>query len=230
MNHTKQQEKQQAMPYEKFMEYGPESLTDAELLAIILRTGTKNCDALSLATLVLEEADCGKQGLLGLFHMSTEQLARIRGIGPVKAVKLKCITELSNRIAATRAWGNIVFQRSGTVAAYYMEKLRHKTTEYVILMLLDSKGHLIKETVLTKGTVKMSLLSPREVFIEALKAEAVQMILIHNHPSGDPSPSREDCEITDTIRMLGQKMEIPLVDHIIIGDRTYISFKEKGFI
>jgi len=230
MKQEKKTQSSHSMPYEKFLQYGPESLTDAELLAIILRTGTKNCDALQLATMVLEESDCGKQGLLGLYHISTDQLARIRGIGPVKAVKLKCITELSKRIASTKAWNSMVFQRSGTVAAYYMERLRHQTKECVILMLLDSKGHLIKETTLSTGTVKMSLLSPREVFIEALKAEAVQMILIHNHPSGDPSPSKEDCVITDTIRMLGQKMEIPLIDHIIIGDQTYTSFKEKGLL
>lgn len=218
------------MPYEKFVTYGAESLSDAELLAIILRTGTKNCNALQLATSVLEACQCGKRGLLGLFHMSLEQFSRIKGIGPVKAVKLKCITELSKRIACTNAWEGLVFQKSGTVAAYFMEKLRHRNRECVIVMLLDSKGHLIKEVELTSGTVKMSLLSPREVFVEVLKAEAVQFILVHNHPSGDPTPSKDDVKITERIRELSFLMEIPLLDHIIIGDRSYISFKEKGLI
>lgn len=229
-NEQNQITKEVLMPYEKFVAYGAENLTDAELLAIILRTGTKNCDALQLANMVLEECNCGKQGLLGLFHMSLEQFSRIKGIGPVKAVKLKCITELSKRIASTKAWGEMVFQKSGTVAAYFMEKLRHRNKECVIVMLLDSKGHLIKEVELSSGTVKMSLLSPREVFIEALKAEAVQMILIHNHPSGDPTPSKDDILITERIYELGQKMDIPLLDHIIIGDQSYMSFKEKALL
>lgn len=222
--------KEVLMPYEKFVAYGAESLTDAELLAIILRTGTKNCNALQLAENVLKACECGKKGLLGLFHMSLEQFAGIKGIGPVKAVKLKCITELSKRIAETKAWEDLVFQKSGTVAAYFMEKLRHRNRECVIAMLLDSKGHLIKEVELSSGTVKMSLLSPREIFLEVLKAEAVQFILIHNHPSGDPTPSREDVQITGQIKELSLLMEIPLLDHIIIGDRSYTSFKEKGFI
>lgn len=217
-------------PYEKFQAYGPEQLTDAELLAIILRTGTKNMDALEVAGQVLRESDCGKNGLLGLYHMSLEQLSKIHGIGPVKAVKLKCITELSRRIAATKAWNELVFQRSSTVAAYYMEKLRHLSRECVILMLLDSKGHLIKEVELSTGTVSMSPLSPREVFIAALKAEAVKMILIHNHPSGDPTPSGEDVRITEILHQLGLQMDLPLIDHIIIGDKDYISFKEKGLL
>lgn len=217
-------------PYEKFLANGPENLTDAELLAIILRTGTRNCSALQLAQQVLQESECGRKGLLGLYHMSVEQFSGIRGIGPVKAVKLKCITELSRRIASTKAWEEIVFQKSGTVAAYYMEKLRHRSRECVILMLLDSKGHLIREVELSSGTVRMSLISPRDVFVEALKAEAVQMILIHNHPSGDPSPSREDVRITESLRALGEQMELPLIDHIIIGDRKYSSFKEKGLL
>ncbi len=218
------------MPYEKFVAYGAETLTDAELLAIILRTGTQNCNALQLATSVLEACECGKKGLLGLFHMSLEQFSRIKGIGPVKAVKLKCITELSKRIATTNAWEDLVFQKSGTVAAYFMEKLRHRNKECVIVMLLDSKCHLIKELELSSGTVKASLLSPREVFVEILKAEAVQFILIHNHPSGDPTPSKDDVIITKRIHELAAFMEIPLLDHIIIGDRSYISFKEKGLI
>lgn len=218
------------LPYEKFKELGAESLTEAELLAIILRTGTKDCKATELAEQVLQSGTCGKQGLLGLHHVTLEQLQNIRGIGPVKAVKIKCITELSRRIASTRAWDDLVFQKSGTVAAYYMEQMRHKHTECVLLILLNSKGNLIKEVEISRGTVRMSLLSPREIFLEAFKADAVQMILLHNHPSGDPTPSREDIHITEAILALGRQMDLPLVDHIIIGDNRYCSFKEQGLI
>lgn len=233
-NRTAKQKKKQGIqkmkPYEKFIEFGADSLTEAELLAIILRTGTKECDATQLAEHILEQCACKKQGLLGLHHISLEELKQIKGVGPVKAVKIKCITELSQRIASTRAWSEFTFQKSGTVAAYYMEKLRHRNTECVILMLLNSKGHLIKEAEVSSGTVRMALISPREIFIEALKTEAVQMILIHNHPSGDPEPSREDIRITENISRLGREMELPLIDHIIIGDNKYISFKEQGLL
>ncbi len=111
-----------------------------------------------------------------------------------------------------------------------METLRHKSRECVYLLMLDTKGHLIRETELSRGTVKSSLLSPREVFVEALRSEAVHIILIHNHPSGDPAPSKEDMSVTKSIYEMGMKLDIPLIDHIIIGDNKYISFKEQGYL
>ena len=108
--------------------------------------------------------------------------------------------------------------------------MRHRTRECVLLLCLDAKGHLLKEIILSIGTVKASMLSPREVFVEALKAEAVHILLLHNHPSGDPAPSAADRQITECIRELGIKLDIPLIDHIIIGDNKYISFKEQGFL
>lgn len=224
------QRSNQTLPYEKFYQFGAESLTDQELLAIVIRTGTKNCSALELAGKVLNATSCGKQGLLGLHQVSLEELSSIKGIGPVKAIKLKCITELSRRISSTQAWTDFVFQKSGTVARYLMETMRHLTKEQVRLLLLDSKGHLIKEMILSSGTVSMSLLSPREVFKEALKTGAVQFIVAHNHPSGDSSPSKDDLKITDTLSQLGKQLELPLIDHIIIGDRRYFSFKEQGLL
>ena len=144
------------LPYEKFCKYGPETLTDQELLAIILRTGTANKTALELAEEVLKCCNMGKKGLLGLHHVSVEQLSQIKGIGPVKAVKIKCITELSKRIATTSAWEQLSFQTSGSVAAYLMESMRHLPKEQVRLLLFDSKGHLIKDVLLSSGTVSIS--------------------------------------------------------------------------
>ena len=220
----------QILPYEKFRLYGPESLTDQELLAIILRTGTRNCNAVELAGQVLTESKCGKQGLLGLHHISVEQLSKIKGIGPVKAVKIKCITELSRRISETIAFEGMVFQKSGTVAAYLMESMRHLDREQVRILMLDAKGHLIKDKLLTSGTASMSLLSPRDVFIELLRTGALQFIVAHNHPSGDPTPSREDQRVTGVLHQLSRQLELPLIDHIIIGDCKYFSFKEQGLL
>lgn len=215
------------MPYERFLRFGAENLTDRELLAIILRTGTKDVNALELAGQVLSLAKHPREGLLGLYDVTLEELMQIKGIGMVKAVKLKSLTELSMRISRTTAKEGLRFTCSSTVAEYFMEKLRHRETECVILVCLDGKGQMIAEKKLSDGSVKMSLISPREIFMEALKCRAVNMILVHNHPSGDPTPSRADRELTRNLKELGEKMDIPLLDHIIIGDNRYTSFKEE---
>lgn len=228
----KKEENQQIKlrPYEKFMQFGAENLTESELLAVILRTGTKEEDAEELAVHILQMSTYCTQGLLGLHRISLEQLLQIKGIGRVKAIQIKCVMEFCTRVAKSKAKENLSFTKSGSVASYYMESLRHRRQECVILLLLDTKGHLLKETELSKGTVKSSLLSPREVFIEALKTEAVNIILLHNHPSGDSTPSHQDISITKRIDELGIKLDIPLIDHIIIGDNNYFSFKEQGYL
>lgn len=215
------------MPYERFLRFGAENLTDRELLAIILRTGTKDVNALELAGQVLSLAKHPREGLLGLYDVTLEELMQIKGIGIVKAVKLKSLTELSMRISRTTAKEGLLFTCSSTVAEYFMEKLRHRETECVVLVCLDGKGQMIAEKKLSDGSVKMSLISPREIFMEALKCRAVNIILVHNHPSGDPTPSRADRELTKNLLELGEKMDIPLLDHIIIGDNRYTSFKEE---
>ena len=220
----------QELPYERFLRFGPENLTEAELLAIIIRTGTKEKSALQLAEQVLNLARYPKEGLLGLHDMTLDELKSVKGIGEVKAIKLKCITELSKRISMTSASEGISFQTSAQVAACYMERLRHRNTECVILLCLDTKCRLIRETKLSEGSVRMSLISPREIFLEAFEAKAVNILLIHNHPSGDPTPSVSDIKLTENVREMGEKMDIPLLDHIVIGDNTYVSFKEKYWL
>lgn len=217
-------------PYEKFLRFGAENLTESELLAVILRTGNRDEDAEGLAAHILELASFGKEGLSGLHQISMEQLLQIKGIGKVKAIQIKCVMEFCTRVARSKAKKSLVFNRASSVADYYMEYLRHNTKECVILLMLDAKGHLLKETKISIGTVSASLLSPREVFIEALKAEAVHLILLHNHPSGDPTPSKDDITVTRRIAELGEKLDIPLMDHLIIGDNKYVSFKEKGYL
>ncbi|MCH5342717.1 MAG: DNA repair protein RadC [Acetatifactor sp.] len=220
----------QDMPYEKFLRFGAENLTESELLAIILRTGTRDLSAVELADQVLSLAKYPREGLLGLYDVSLEELMKIRGIGMVKAVKLKSLTELSMRISRATAREGLMFDRSSTVADYFMEKLRHRGTECVILVCLDAKGQMIREAKLSDGSVRMSLISPREIFLEAFKCRAVNLILVHNHPSGDPTPSLADREITQNLYELGAKMDIPLLDHIIIGDNRYVSFRESELL
>lgn len=214
-------------PYEKFLAYGPEYLTESELLAIILRTGTKEASALELAEQVLNLAKSPREGLLGLYDISLEELMQIKGIGEVKAVKLKCLTELSMRISRATAKEGICFRDSKTVANYFMEQLRHKDTEWVVLVSVDMKGQVLKESVLSKGSDRMSLISPREIFLEAMQQKAANIVLVHNHPSGDPTPSRCDLELTHDVKETGKMLGIELLDHIIIGDNRYTSFKEQ---
>lgn len=226
----KEQLQTQDMPYERFMRFGPENLTERELIAIILRTGTKESSALQLAGQVLALAKYPREGILGLYDVTLEELMSIKGIGMVKAVKLKCLTELSMRINRATAREGLCFTNSQSVADYFMESLRHRSTECVVLVCLDSKGQLLQEKKLSDGSVNMSLISPREIFLEALQCKAVSIILVHNHPSGDPTPSRSDTELTENVRMLGEKMDIHLLDHIIIGDNRYTSFRELAYL
>lgn len=220
----------QNMPYEKFLRFGPEGLTESELLAIILRTGTKDSSALQLAEQVLAMAKHPRDGLLGLYDVTLEELMEIKGIGMVKAIKLKALTELSMRISCASAKQGLTFTKSGSVAAYYMEQLRHKQTECILLICLDNKGQLIRDKKLADGSVKMAYVSPREIFLEALQNKAVNIILIHNHPSGDPTPSMADRELTKVVSEMGEKLDIPLLDHIIIGDNRYTSFREQSLL
>jgi len=220
----------QELPYEKFRRFGPENLTEAELLAIILRTGTANKPALALAKEILKIAKFPRNGLLGLYDLSLEELMEIKGIGEVKAVKLKCLTELSMRLSRANASRELTMNQPETVAEYYMEKLRHLQTECVYLACFDAKSQLISEKKLSDGSVNRSLISPREIFIEALSAKAVHIILIHNHPSGDPTPSGSDIELTRSVYHMGEELSIPLSDHIVIGDNLFFSFRQNGLL
>lgn len=220
----------EAMPYERFLKYGAESLTDTELLAIILRTGTKDKSALELASDILHLQENMQGKLVGLHQLSLAQLKSITGIGEVKAIKVKAIGELARRMARQSVREKVKFDSPDKLAEYYMESMRHYATECVMLVMLDNKGHMLGEHIISKGTVNASLISPREIFILALKHDASSIILIHNHPSGDPAPSKADRQITGQVHECGKLMNIPLIDHIIIGDHTYSSFKELGLI
>ncbi len=220
----------QNMPYERFLRFGPKALTESELLAIILRTGTKGKPALKVAEEILSLADSKKEGLLGLYDISLEELMSISGVGQVKAVKVKCLTELSARISEASARTGMIVNHPDTVARYFMEKMRHYKTERVMIACLDAKGEFIGEKELSVGSVNSAVISPREIFMEAMKREAVNIILVHNHPSGDPKPSKADMELTVSVKEMGSMMGIPLLDHIIIGDNKYTSFKEQGLL
>ena len=215
-------------PYEKCFTKGPEYLTDVELLAVILRTGTNGISSFDLSKDILShKSQTGKQDLLAIMHMTKEQLLSIKGVGMVKAVQIMCVRELVRRISSVKAKDSIQYNIPSTIADYYMEQLRHLEQENLVVMFLDTKCHLIKDMTITKGTVNQSLISSREIFVEALRCDAVNIILIHNHPSGNPAPSVEDELITQKIKEMADCLEIEFIDHLIVGKHCFYSFASK---
>ena len=155
---------------------------------------------------------------------------QVKGIGEVKAIKLKSLAELAIRFSRSVAKQGLNVRQPGTIAEYYMEKLRHRQKECVWLVCLDAKGQILDERMISEGSVNLSVIYPRDLFIVALKASAVNVILIHNHPSGDASPSQFDVDVTMQVAKMGKELGIPLLDHVIIGDHTYFSFLNEGLL
>ncbi len=220
----------QERPYEKCERFGVKALSDAELLAVLLRTGAEGTSALNMSRNVLSALGCG--GLAQLHKISMEDLLEIRGIGKVKAMQILCIAELSGRIAQAKIGkeDDLVYDNPEVIGAYYMEQMRHESQEIVLLLCLSSKGRLLSKKVISRGDIHTAILNPREVFAEALSHRAVSIILLHNHPSGDPTPSAEDIEITRKIMETGKLVGIPLTDHLVIGDRTFVSMRQSHIL
>ncbi len=213
-------------PYEKCIRNGVSALSDAELFAVLLRSGTKGENVLELANRLLYGGE--EAGLSRLHSLTMAQLLKIRGIGKVKAVQVLCLAELAKRMSKASAGPSLCFTSPQSIAKYYMEEMRHEKQEMIKLVMLNSKNHFLGDTMIAKGTVNMTVISPREVLIEAMHREAVSIVLLHNHPSGDPTPSEADLLLTKRLKASADIVGIALLDHIIIGDRRYRSFSEDG--
>ena len=220
-------------PYERCLREGPEHLSDAELLSIIIRTGSRELGSLELASRVLA-LNYPKDGILGLLHLTLPELTSIKGIGTVKGIQLLCVGELSRRIwnrkARKSGERSMIFKNPRAVAEYFQEDMRHMEQEQFYIMLFNTKQALIQDILISKGTVNASLASPRETFIEALRYQAVSLILVHNHPSGDPEPSRQDILLTKQVRQAGNMVGVRLQDHVVVGEHSYVSMKERGLL
>lgn len=215
-------------PYEKCEKYGAGGLSDSELLAVILRTGRKGECSTALARRLLLALP-GKS-IAGLFQSSLEQLQEIKGIGRVKAIQLLCLAEITKRMLQSRQPKDVLLcEDPSKIAAYYMPSMRFRETEEVRILILDGRNAVVSDIVLSIGSFNAAMAAPREVFYYALKHKAVSIILVHNHPSGDPAPSRDDFILTRKIASTGEMIGIPLLDHIIIGDNRYVSLKESGY-
>ena len=210
-------------PYEKFLKYGEAALSDAELLAVIIRSGSQGRKSIEVSQ---EFLGMGDGNLLNLYAVSFDEMQQIRGIGRVKAIQLKCIAELSRRISETSYRERIRLDCPQTIADYYMERMRHEKREQLTALFFDVRCHLLGDVLLSVGSATAAFVSPREIFLAAFRCGAVQLVLIHNHPSGDPTPSAQDDEVTKRVWECGKLLEISLTDHVVVGDRSYYSYRE----
>lgn len=212
-------------PRERMIYYGADSLSNVELLAILLRTGSSNESVFQLAQKILSEMET----LQNLLDVTIEELTKIRGIGPAKAVQLKAAIELGKRIAKHSPQDKVTIRSPKDVADYLMEDMRYLKQEQFVALLLDTKNQILAKEVITIGTLNSSIVHPREVFKPAIKKSVSAIIVAHNHPSGDPTPSREDIDVTKRLAQAGEVLGIDLLDHLVIGDGRYTSLKDKGF-
>ncbi|WP_196593252.1 RadC family protein [Pectinatus sottacetonis] len=219
---------EQERPREKLISCGVKSLSDAELLAILLRSGTKKISVLHVAENLL--ALFKEQGLTSIMNLSATQLSKVHGIGPAKAATVLAAVELGRRISQEPFGKKFSINSPSDAARYIIPRLRYETKEKFAIVLLNIKNQVLSFRVISVGILNASIVHPREVFSEALKNAASSIILTHNHPSGDPTPSGEDIATTRRLIKAGQIMGINVVDHIIIGYNKYISLKEKGLI
>lgn len=216
----------QERPRERLIALGANSLTEEELLAIIVGSGTQNYSALDLAKLIIYKAN----GIRGLADITMSELVEIKGIKNTKATKIYAALELSRRISKAQGRHRYNIDSPESVANIFMEELRYLKKEIVKLLLLDTKGGIVGDVTLSEGSLNSSVVHPREVFREAVIRSANKIILIHNHPSGDSYPSEQDIHLTERVSEAGKIMGIELIDHIIIGDGEYSSLKRLGFL
>ncbi|AVQ99522.1 DNA repair protein RadC [Oceanobacillus picturae] len=213
-------------PRERMLEYGADHLSNQELLAILLGTGTKAESVMALSNRVLMHFE----GLKLLHDATIEELTAIKGIGSAKGVQLLSAIELGKRMNQYKPDVRYVIRSPEDGANYVMEEMRSLRQEHFVVLFLDTKNQVIHRQTIFIGSLNASIVHPREVFREAVKRSAASIIVIHNHPSGDPTPSKEDIHVTRRLVDSGKMIGIELLDHLIIGDRKFVSLKEKGYV
>jgi len=215
-------------PREKLLRQGAEALSDAELLALVLRTGdaASRASALDHARLLLTRFG----SLRELAAATTGELCQVRGIGPAKAAELQAVFQIARRFGTQALRPGERFTSSAEVFRHYHERLRDRRKELFLALLLDSKNRVLREVQVSEGSLTASIVHPREVFAPVVRESAAAVLFVHNHPSGDPTPSREDIEITARLRDAGELMGVRVLDHIIIGSGDYVSFADRGLL
>jgi DNA repair protein radc len=217
---------EQERPRERLAKYGSEVLSNAELLAIILRTGTRSDSAINLANRLLKN----ETGIRYLYDVSFEELKNIKGIGNAKACQIKAAIELGRRLRTYKGNDSVFIKSPGDAAGLVMEDMRYLKIECLRVIMLNIKNMVIGMRDVSVGSINSSIVHPREIFVEAIRISSASIIICHNHPSGDPTPSQEDINVTRRVAEAGKIVGIELIDHVIIGDGRYISLKEKNII
>ncbi|MEH7273199.1 RadC family protein [Neobacillus vireti] len=217
---------QDERPRERFIQNGPESLSNHELIAILLRTGTKDESVLQLSNRLLTNFE----GLRLLKAATLEEMTQIKGIGQAKAIQILAAVEIGRRIANLNYTDRYVIRSPEDGANYVMNDMRFLSQEHFVCLYLNTKNQVLHKQTIFIGSLNASIVHPREVFREALKRSAASIICLHNHPSGDPAPSREDIEVTKRLVECGKMIGIDVLDHLIIGENKFVSLKEKGYL
>lgn len=214
-------------PREKLLKEGKEKLSITEILAIIIGSGTGNKSALDLASEIIA---MDSSGIRFLADCKPEELTRIKGIGTAKACDILAAVELGKRIATVPKEKTVRIESSADIAGIFMEKMRYYKKEHFVNLMINAKGQIIEETEVSVGDLCSSTTHPREVFVDAVRRSAGSVVFVHNHPSGDPSPSDMDIVTTKRLMQAGEILGIPVLDHIIIGDGCYVSMRAEGMI
>lgn len=213
-------------PRERLLSLGPSHLSNQEILAILLGSGTKKESVMELSNRVLMHFE----GIKLLSDATIEELTAIKGIGPAKGVLILASIEMGKRMSEYKPSERYIIRSPEDGANFVMEEMRTLTQEHFVVLFLNTKNQIIHRQTVFIGSLNASIVHPREVFREAVKRSAASIICAHNHPSGDPTPSQEDIQVTRRLVECGKMIGIELLDHLIIGDRKFISLKEKGYI
>lgn len=216
----------QDRPRERLIELGSSHVSNQELLAILLGTGTREESVHELAQRVLMHFE----GINLLRESTLEELTAIKGIGAVKAVLILAAIELGKRMNQLKPQERYVIRSPEDGANFVMEEMRLLNQEHFVCLFLNTKNQIIHRQTVFIGSLNSSIVHPREVYREAVKRSAASIICVHNHPSGDPSPSQEDIQVTKRLAECGKMIGIELLDHLVIGDKKFVSLKEKGYV
>jgi DNA repair protein RadC len=213
-------------PRERLVRYGPEALTDGQLLAILLGTGFEGWTALDVGVALLDRHD----GLTGLSRLGMREFCEVPGVGPAKAALIKAALEIGKRAAAAPLSTGQRVTSSEDVFRHYRPLMRDLRREVFKVVLLDGKNAIIRDVTVSEGSLTLSIVHPREAFVPAVRESAAAVIFVHNHPSGDPEASPEDRALTRRLVSAGEIIGIRVLDHVIIGDRRYVSFADQGWL
>jgi DNA repair protein RadC len=213
-----------AGPRERLETLGSVALSDAELLALLLRTGGPGVAVEQLAAVLLKR----HEGISGLARAAPGELRATPGVGPAKSASLLAALELGRRLATRRLRAGDVIRDPADVHRHFHPRLRDASCEHFLVLLLDGRHRVMRDVTTSQGTLTASLVHPREVFRPALRESAAAIVLVHNHPSGDPTPSREDREVTLRLVRAGELLGVPVLDHVVVAEHGYVSLREEG--